>query len=227
VLSDLQLLRQVSSLFAVVVTIAVLSMAGLPPTLGFFAKYYYYEVLIECGMTELCIVLILLNGFSLYYYINILKNIWLSVDYDAVNTIYIPLFRWEAFMVFTTFIFCLLNIFAIFVHKHLLFLVSKLSLIGSRVVFAQIYVYLMKYPLTKYLYLKSLHLSTEPHLEQHLSKFITSKGDLDSIFVNPEIPTNVIGNSYFERDLIVDNIIHRNVFPSLRSAFENFSSDSE
>jgi NADH-quinone oxidoreductase subunit N len=75
VLSDLHLLRKISPFLAVVFTIAILSMAGLPPTLGFFAKYYYYEILIECGMLQLCFVLLALNGFSLYYYINILKNL--------------------------------------------------------------------------------------------------------------------------------------------------------
>lgn len=232
VLSDLQLLRQVSPLFAVVVSISILSMAGLPPTLGFFAKYYYYEVLIECGMMELCIVLLLLNGFSLYYYINILKNIWLATDYDSVNTIYIPWFRWEIFMVFTTCVFCLLNIFAMFVHKHILFLLSKLSLMGSRVVFAQIYVFLMKYPLMKYLYLKSIYLTTEPHVTSYINKFTSPFSTEDPIasenyYINVEYPKGTIANSLLERDMLIDKIVYRNIFPSWRSAFEDFSSDSE
>lgn len=75
VLSDLSLLRLISPLAAVAFTIAILSFAGLPPTFGFFAKYYYFEVIVKSGLYKLCIVLLILNAISIYPYINMLKNL--------------------------------------------------------------------------------------------------------------------------------------------------------
>lgn len=74
-LADISLLRVLNPLVAITFTVAILSFAGLPPTLGFFAKYYYFEVLIKTGLYKLCIVLLILNAVSLYPYINILKNL--------------------------------------------------------------------------------------------------------------------------------------------------------
>lgn len=74
-LADLSLLRLLNPLVAITFTIAILSFAGLPPTLGFFAKYYYFEVLVKTGLYKLCIVLLVLNAIGLYPYINILKNL--------------------------------------------------------------------------------------------------------------------------------------------------------
>jgi NADH-quinone oxidoreductase subunit N len=74
-LSDLQLLRQYGFLPAIAFSIAILSLAGFPPTLGFFAKYYFFQTLIVLNDFYFCLVLLFLNCISLYYYINILKNI--------------------------------------------------------------------------------------------------------------------------------------------------------
>jgi len=74
-LSDLQLLHQYGTLPAIVFSIAILSLSGFPPTLGFFAKYYFFQTLIFLNDIYFCFILVFLNCIALYYYINIIKNI--------------------------------------------------------------------------------------------------------------------------------------------------------
>lgn len=56
----------------------VLSLAGIPPLPGFFAKFYVFAAALRPGMTLLWLVLLALamSSVSLYYYLQILKQIY-------------------------------------------------------------------------------------------------------------------------------------------------------
>ena len=47
------------------------AMAGIPPTAGFFGKYYIFNAAIERGLTWLAVVGVLNSALSLYYYLRI------------------------------------------------------------------------------------------------------------------------------------------------------------
>ena len=47
------------------------AMAGIPPTAGFFAKYYVFNAAIERGLTWLAIVGVMNSALSLYYYLRV------------------------------------------------------------------------------------------------------------------------------------------------------------
>ena len=47
------------------------AMAGIPPTAGFFAKYYVFSAAIERGLTWLAVVGVLNSALSLYYYLRV------------------------------------------------------------------------------------------------------------------------------------------------------------
>jgi NADH-quinone oxidoreductase subunit N len=47
------------------------AMAGIPPTAGFFGKYYVFNAAIERGLTWLAVVGVLNSALSLYYYLRV------------------------------------------------------------------------------------------------------------------------------------------------------------
>ena len=49
----------------------MLSLAGIPPTAGFFAKYYIFSAAIEKGLVTLVVIGVLNSALSLYYYLRV------------------------------------------------------------------------------------------------------------------------------------------------------------
>ncbi len=55
----------------------MLSFAGLPPTGGFLAKFYVFSAAYDAGMLWLVIVGVLATAVSLYYYLNVIRALYL------------------------------------------------------------------------------------------------------------------------------------------------------
>jgi NADH-quinone oxidoreductase subunit N len=53
------------------------SLAGIPPTAGFFAKYYVFSAAIEQGMVGLAIIGVLNSALSLYYYLRVVVTMFM------------------------------------------------------------------------------------------------------------------------------------------------------
>lgn len=75
-------------LLAVVMCIALLSLAGIPPTAGFFAKYYVLTAAVESGHYWLAIIGVLGSLVGVYYYFRIIiamyfKDAKEGVEYTA------------------------------------------------------------------------------------------------------------------------------------------------
>jgi len=64
-------------------TIAMLSLAGIPATAGFIGKFYLIDAAVDGGYTWLGIVIVLGSMISLGYYLRVLAAMWLS-DAPAV-----------------------------------------------------------------------------------------------------------------------------------------------
>jgi NADH-quinone oxidoreductase subunit N len=63
-----------------VLAIFLVSLTGLPPTAGFIAKLYLFIALVDAKMIVVAIIALLNTVVSLYYYIRVLKNMYLVRD---------------------------------------------------------------------------------------------------------------------------------------------------
>jgi NADH-quinone oxidoreductase subunit N len=59
-------------------SIFLISLVGLPPTAGFIAKLYLFIALVDAKMIVVATIALLNTVLSLYYYIKVLKNLYLS-----------------------------------------------------------------------------------------------------------------------------------------------------
>jgi NADH-quinone oxidoreductase subunit N len=67
---------------ALVMTIALLSLAGVPPAAGFFGKFFLFRAAIDSSLTWLAIVGILNAMVGLYYYLIIIKVMFVDHGED-------------------------------------------------------------------------------------------------------------------------------------------------
>ncbi len=68
---------------AVVMTVAMLSFTGVPPTLGFVGKFYLFRTVMEGGYTGLALIGVLTSLISAYYYLRVVVVMFMQ-DGDPV-----------------------------------------------------------------------------------------------------------------------------------------------
>lgn len=76
-IKDLYGLNRRAPILALVMMFAVLSLAGIPPTAGFFGKFFLFRAAIEAGLWWLALIGIILAFVALYYYLGIIKYMYL------------------------------------------------------------------------------------------------------------------------------------------------------
>jgi len=69
-------------LLAFVMTLALLSLAGIPPTAGFFAKYYVFTAVFKSGFIYLVLIAIFASLVGVYYYFKIIIAMYFK---DSTN----------------------------------------------------------------------------------------------------------------------------------------------
>lgn len=79
---DLSGLAQRNPLMALVLTLLMFSLAGIPPLAGFFAKYFVFIAAIEAGLYVLAIIGVLASVVGAYYYLRIIKIMWFDEPAD-------------------------------------------------------------------------------------------------------------------------------------------------
>ncbi len=72
-ISDLKGLNDQNPWYAALLAIALFSMAGVPPTVGFYAKLSVINAVIQFDMIWLAIVAVLFSVIGLFYYLRIIK----------------------------------------------------------------------------------------------------------------------------------------------------------
>lgn len=87
-LNNLNGLFQRSPLNAICLTVLLLSMAGIPPTAGFFGKYYVILAAIEHHELILAIAAILSSLTAAYFYIRPIANMFFKESTPAVDDLY-------------------------------------------------------------------------------------------------------------------------------------------
>jgi NADH-quinone oxidoreductase subunit N len=74
--ADLEGLGRRNPVLAVAMTIFMLSLAGFPPSVGFFAKLFVFTAGVSAGYTWLVVLAVLMSVVSVFYYIRVLVPIW-------------------------------------------------------------------------------------------------------------------------------------------------------
>lgn len=64
-------------------TIAMLALSGLPPTVGFIGKLYLMQALIEADWTWLAVMIALGSMISLGYYLRVVATVWMSPEGES------------------------------------------------------------------------------------------------------------------------------------------------
>ena len=72
-------------LLAIVITIAMLSLAGIPPTAGFFAKYYIFSAAIQNNYTNLVLIAIVGSLIGVFYYFRIIIALFREKEAQKID----------------------------------------------------------------------------------------------------------------------------------------------
>lgn len=73
---------------ALAITICILSLIGIPPTAGFFGKYYLFTATIQQGFAWLAIIGIVNSILSVYYYLRVVVTMYMKepkADWSGVT----------------------------------------------------------------------------------------------------------------------------------------------
>lgn len=75
---------KIAGLFA----LFMVSLAGVPPFAGFFAKFYIFKAALSSGFYHVTIFAVLMSIISAYYYLNIVKKMYFDEWPDSVPEVY-------------------------------------------------------------------------------------------------------------------------------------------
>ncbi len=94
-ISDLAGLSRRSPMLALTMTLALLSLAGVPPLAGFFGKFFLFQAAVEANLVWLAMVGVLNAIIALYYYLVVIKVMYVdrSPDEDKPIAVSTP-FAW-------------------------------------------------------------------------------------------------------------------------------------
>ncbi|CAG7601210.1 NADH-quinone oxidoreductase subunit NuoN [Candidatus Vallotia tarda] len=84
-LDDLKGLNKRSPVFAFMMLIIMLSLAGIPPTVGFYAKFSVLEAAINANLTWLAVLAAVTSLFGAFYYLRIIKLMYFNKPVDTTQ----------------------------------------------------------------------------------------------------------------------------------------------
>jgi NADH-quinone oxidoreductase subunit N len=95
-LSDFAGLSRRAPVLSFCLAIFVLSLAGIPPLTGFFAKFYLFVSVLganpgSSAMLWLVVLAIAMSAVSLYYYLRVLKRVYVTEPSAGTGQIHVPL----------------------------------------------------------------------------------------------------------------------------------------
>jgi NADH-quinone oxidoreductase subunit N len=74
--ADLEGLGRRNPWLAVAMTVFMLSLAGFPPSVGFFGKLFLFTAGVSAGYTWLVVLAVLMSVVSVFYYVRVLVPVW-------------------------------------------------------------------------------------------------------------------------------------------------------
>ncbi len=81
-LDDFKGLNRRSPWWAFIMLLVMFSLAGLPPTLGFYAKFSVLQAAVEAGFTWLAVVAVLASLVGAFYYLRVVKLMYFDEPID-------------------------------------------------------------------------------------------------------------------------------------------------
>jgi NADH-quinone oxidoreductase subunit N len=75
-IAELAGLSRRQPMLAIILTVLMFSLAGIPPLAGFFGKLYVFKAAIDAGLTWLAVVGLLSSVVAAFYYLRIVKLVW-------------------------------------------------------------------------------------------------------------------------------------------------------
>lgn len=75
-LNQFSMIYKQNSSLAITIALVFFSMAGIPPLVGFFSKLYVFHGLVEGGLIQPLIIIVLVSGVSAFYYLRCIKIIF-------------------------------------------------------------------------------------------------------------------------------------------------------
>jgi NADH-quinone oxidoreductase subunit N len=83
-LNDFKGLSQRSPWLAFMMMLLMLSMAGIPPTVGFYAKFAVLNSIVQTGHTWLAVVAVLFSLIGAFYYLRVIKLMYFDAPESHV-----------------------------------------------------------------------------------------------------------------------------------------------
>jgi NADH-quinone oxidoreductase subunit N len=81
-IADFKGLGRRSPWFAVVMTILMFSLAGVPPMMGFMAKWAVLQAVANTGAVWLAVVAVMFSLIGAFYYLRVVKTMWFDEAAD-------------------------------------------------------------------------------------------------------------------------------------------------
>ncbi len=75
-IADLSGLSRTNMPMALIMTVLLFSLAGVPPTAGFFGKWFVFLAAVDAGMIWLAVVGVFASAISAFYYLRIVWYMW-------------------------------------------------------------------------------------------------------------------------------------------------------
>lgn len=82
-ISDLSGLSQTNLAMAVILALLMFSLAGIPPLIGFFGKWFVFAAAVKAGLYPLAVVGVLASVVGCYYYLRIVKVMFFDEPAEA------------------------------------------------------------------------------------------------------------------------------------------------
>lgn len=128
-LADIALLSKSNNILALCFSTVLLSIAGLPPMVGFLVKIGIFLVSIEASIYFVAIISILCSVISTFYYIRILKIMYF--ENSIAGKLYYPIRFHRSIIIICLFYFLIF----LFINPTLIYLISyKITLLLTMVV---------------------------------------------------------------------------------------------
>ena len=96
-LGDLVLLKQSNPMLAFILTIALFSLAGIPPLVGFLIKLGVFSTVVKSSAYLISLISIGLTVISTFYYIRLIKILYF--ENTLVGKLYIPIDTQKALLI--------------------------------------------------------------------------------------------------------------------------------
>ena len=82
-IDDFRGLARTRPLLAFAMMVILLSLAGVPPLLGFFSKFYLFKLAMEQGHVTLTVIALLTSAVAAYYYLNVVALMYFKEPADV------------------------------------------------------------------------------------------------------------------------------------------------